>query len=734
MSVPASRNVRIAIAAVVVAAGALAYANALSNGATNFDDLWQVTSNPLLQPPLTLHKFVRILFFPYHGEYQPVKLLSYLADRFVCGAFGANLIFGMHLTNVVFHLANSVLVAFIAAAVIGDIGGGELRTSGAPLVAVLAGVYFAVHPIHVESVAWLSSRKDVLAFFFMALAFHAFRRAAVIRLRFAGTAAFVFFLLALGSKATVLSFPLIALAYWALLSWRGGGRILLLLVACAAASVAFMVLGMSIISSSGYASLPIGGSRWLHFLTAVKTFPFYMQKMLFPVRLSVIYPAVPAAGTADAGVLWGALTLIAQLAMVFFIRVKMVRFIVLWYLLSLIPVLQFVPMPVPAFTADRYAYIASVPFALAPAIILWQVRFALARRGALAAASILVAAGVLYAGILGVAAWSRNRVWRSSETLWKNVLAGHPADTFALVNLGQFYLEAGDYPRSIELFNAAAASDRGFLTAYLDLGLAYERTGDVHRTNGRTAEARECCLKARDYYLKAYLAPTALTLRPTLDIKGCAALGVARIFFQERKFLSARSYADEALRFSPGLDEAKALSVRADAAIKQSKSVADDLIATGDAVAEASPDRAVELYRKAVDYAPEYPAPYVSLARLYLGAGDYQKACDYYALAFLAGKKDAEFEYEYGVACLRAANYDVAAERLSRALAIDPSLEKAKVKLAIARAYLGHPAQALRILKEVLDANPGNQEAAQNFQAIKTLIEKLTAEPPDARN
>jgi tetratricopeptide (TPR) repeat protein len=118
----------------------------------------------------------------------------------------------------------------------------------------------------------------------------------------------------------------------------------------------------------------------------------------------------------------------------------------------------------------------------------------------------------------------------------------------------------------------------------------------------------------------------------------------------------------------------------------------------------------------------------VRLARLYAGQGEYDKACDYYAMTSLRGRPSAQFEYEYGVSAIRASQYAVAVDRLLRAVTLDPSMEKARVKLALARAYGGEPAQALLMLEQILAANPSNEEARENRDAIRAYIEKKLQE------
>ena len=407
--------------------------------------------------------------------------------------------------------------------------------------------------------------------------------------------------------------------------------------------------------------------------------------------------------------------------MVLFVRARLAKLIVLWYLFALVPVMQIIPTPVPSLAADRYAYVPSVAFAIAPAVILWHVRTALVSRGTVAIAAVLVAAGVLYAGALGAAAWSRNRVWRSSETLWSDVLAKNPASPMALLNLGQVCLERGDYARSKELFREAARVAPGFLNADLNLGIASERSGDL--------------VAAKVYYQLAMSRPSALTPHVTLEVRAQAAYGLSWVFYRERRYVAARNLAEQALALFPELSGPATMARRADKAVGDFRVLADSLIAAGDAAAESSPARAARLYSKAADAFLEYPEPVVRLARLYAACGQWPEAYEQYVLAEERGAQGWQFDYDYGVAALKTDRCAVAAECLSRSLAAAPESgrHRVMVKLAIARAYLGEPAQALVILKEVLDADPADADARANFDAIKAFVDsalKGTANGP----
>jgi len=725
----------------ITGAGALAYMDAPSNGATNFDDPWQVTENKLVQDACA-GNVARILTRPCHGTYLPAKLLSYMADYAVYRALGVDPVKGIHLTNVALHVANSLLVALLCGLAVRDLAPQRLTFEGAAFVGVFSGILFVLHPVHVESVAWLSSRKDVLSFFFMALSFLCLRNVFLRRSLIWAFSSVVLFIFAAASKSTVLSLPLLGITYWFLVGRRGGGRAISVIGLLAVTAVVAAMVAAAAAAGEGYRARPVGGSFVTHYLTLLKTFPFYMRKLMFPVNLCVIYAVPPALGFGDPGVWWGAALLLGQIAVAVFVRVRTARFIVLWYLIALLPVIQIIPVPVSALAADRYAYIASVPFALAPALIAWNVRTALIRRGALALSTVLVAACLLYAGALGAATWSRNRVWRSSEALWRDCLAKNPSSRTALVNLAAVHLERGDLSAARALYEDAIRIDPGFILAHYHLGEIFEKTGAPYL--------------ARALYSRALAAESSLAERQTRRYKGLSAVRLADMALEEGKYESALTHARRAMEFlvSPARAEAmlKAASLGRDAlgedtpdgdvikkaliltyraleSLNEARRLADLLIKAGDAAAgEGDPQTAERHYRSAAEALEDYAEPHLRLARLFNDYGRWKPAYDEFTAAFIRGAAGARFEHDYGLAAIGLGRYREAAERLSRAVKLEPSLTEAKVKLAYARAHLGEFDAALALVEEVMADEPDNE----NARRVKRMILEMRAANADA--
>src|SRR5262245_52640279 len=195
----------------VAGAAALAYAPSVAGRLLHWDDLRYVLENPLARDP-SLAGFARLFTEPFYANYHPLHLASYGLDRALFGGAA----WGYHLLNVLFFAGAAALaLAFLRRAF------PDTRWT------FVAALVFAVHPVHVESVAWVSARKDVLAALFgMAAAYAHVRAAAALgRARWGwGAASLGAFALALLSKSLVAPLPVMLLAYDRLVArrpWRG---------------------------------------------------------------------------------------------------------------------------------------------------------------------------------------------------------------------------------------------------------------------------------------------------------------------------------------------------------------------------------------------------------------------------------------------------------------------------------------------------------------------------------
>jgi tetratricopeptide (TPR) repeat protein len=448
------------------------YARACANGFVNYDDGPYVTDNPHVRAGLTAEGLAWAFTTTTMGNWHPLTWLSFQLDATLYGSRA----WGFHLTNVLFHVG-STLALF--AALVG--------MTGAPWRSGLVAALFALHPLHVESVAWVAERKDALSTFFGMLALLAYLR--YVRRpgpsRYLGVAGL--FVLSLMAKPMLVTLPclLLLLDYWPLGRFdadRGATagprkRVVAEKIPLLALAAAFSVIAL-------YAQGRGGAVRSLErvpvearLANALVSYVAYLRKFFWPADLAPFYPhpgsALPFWQVAGAGLLLGAVTALA----VWQAR-RRPYFIVgwLWYLGSLVPVVGIVQVGDQAM-ADRYTYVPLVGVSL---MVSWGLAD-LATRWQLPPLLPAVGAAALVAACAALT-WVQVGYWHDSTSLWEHACGVTPDNYLAQFNLGHALYEEDRLRAAIQHFSESARVRPGFAAAYNNRGRALFR-------QGRTADA-----------------------------------------------------------------------------------------------------------------------------------------------------------------------------------------------------------------------------------------------------
>lgn len=391
----------------------LAMSPCLDNQFTNWDEHDTVVQNPRIKT-LTPESVKAIFSAPDLRMYTPLSTLSYAVNYHFSGLDPR----AYHATDLALHLANTALVMLLARLL-----------AGGTLVPFLIALLFGIHPAHVESVAWAAERKDVLsAFFYLAaLAAYAWRPG-----KAAGhLAAFPLFLCALLAKPMSVTLPAALLLIDYLKEEKAWFRQLLYKLPFFLLSAAFALILMGEPGNS----FPMHWAKRL--LVPVYNLGFYAYTLLWPFNLSAMYLAPPGgrpavyalAALAAAGLL---------LLWKYRRRDRMTVFGAAFYILMLLPVLQFFPFG-PVISADRYTYLSSLGLFLAavPAARGAWLRLGPGLRKA--------AAGLAVCAVLTLIVASRLRcaVWQDSVSLWTSVMAQQPPADYIYTNMCDAYLRAG---------------------------------------------------------------------------------------------------------------------------------------------------------------------------------------------------------------------------------------------------------------------------------------------------
>jgi len=458
------RRLPLALAAGVALLAALVYANALKNGVA-IDDEYIVMKNPAVRGFSHLHDLLLGPYWPQSSElYRPVTLTSFAIDWALTGGSLA----WMHAVNALLHAAAAALVALLV-----------WRLRGGALAAALAGAVFAVHPVHVEAVANLVGRAEILATLAVLLACHLhLSRGVAAPLRWGGIAAL--YLLGLGAKEISVSLPALLLIVDAVdgrdervRPWPLLRRNLGLFAVMGAALVGYVLLRAHVLvgDTMGTDAAPylLDVSTADRLATAVRVWPEYLRLMLWPRDLSADWgpDAIIPVGWDSPRAWLGVVVGIGLAACVWasWRRSRWVAAAIAWFAAAVFLVSN-LPFAVGVLIAERTLYLPSVglAFLLPPLVGMVARERPAVRRAAAALFAVLLALGA-------VRTWLRTPVWRSSSAVFDAMVEDHPELWWVEWKAGQLLSKAGRIDEAIPWYHKALAKT-GYNHYVLDMDYA----------------------------------------------------------------------------------------------------------------------------------------------------------------------------------------------------------------------------------------------------------------------
>ncbi|MBI5555451.1 MAG: tetratricopeptide repeat protein [Elusimicrobia bacterium] len=388
--------------------------------------------------------------------YRPLASLSLSLDHWL---WALNPL-GYHLTNIVLHTVNVLLVYWLV-----------LSLASTPLAALLSAAIFAIHPAQCETVSWIASRSNLLCVLFLLLAFLAYLR----NTRKHYYWSVLCFTLSLLAKETALIFVLVIALYdyyfvlkvdksKAVNLWWSYLPILMI-------SGLYLLLRTLVLGQVTQRSW-WGGSLWHTMLTMGKSFFYYLKVIIIPWKLTVDYVLDIAVSIRDPLVLAGLGSAVALIVLALKIsrRDKLFSFGLFWFLIALLPVSNLIPLE--ALLAERFLYLPLVGVSLAIVLplssLLSENRLGTKNKlwGYLLIAILLVG--------YGVRTIQRNKDWHDDYTLWSSTVRTSPESPRAHFALGEVYYKKGDYSSAIDEYERALELNPDVAELYNVLGLAYE--------------------------------------------------------------------------------------------------------------------------------------------------------------------------------------------------------------------------------------------------------------------
>lgn len=474
-------------AAIIAGLTLIFYIPLFFNSFTTWDDSSTIWGNPSFNPP-TPGGILHYWAAPFMDLYVPVTytlwgLLSFVAYSPAATDAGTQLsVTPFHMANLALHIGAAVLVYVLIYQLLkAHVGhSGIAGQEGYMTAAALAGaLLFALHPVQVESVAWISGTKDVLYSLLSLAAILAYVRGGrSVRWYLAAT---LLFAMALLSKPTAVVVPGMALIVDLMVTsdtWRG--RLLRLVpwlvMSAIVAEIAKMVQPGHFVAEVPWQLRP---------LVAIDAIGFYLRQIVLPITLVIDYGRAPAA-ILQAGVVWWPVLIAVVSGSTIFVARKAVPALLPaagLLLLPLLPVLGFVPFDFQAYStvADHYLYLAMLGVALAVAAMLWVCR-------RYRAVWIIAAIAIV---MLGARTFAQIRTWRDSQTLFTHVIKTNPLSWPAGNNLAIIALERGDPATAIHHIETALVRRPPHPDLYVTAGRAYTMVGrleDAQRAYDRAVE------------------------------------------------------------------------------------------------------------------------------------------------------------------------------------------------------------------------------------------------------
>jgi tetratricopeptide (TPR) repeat protein len=610
------------------------------------DDPDYITANSQVLSGLTWDGIRWAFGAPHVANWHPLTWLSLMADM---NLFGHGP-FGPHTVNLLFHVADTLLLYLACKAL-----------SGAHWRSALVAALFAVHPLHIESVAWVSERKDMLSAFFFFLALLAYVRYAQsldaktsTRLTQSGTPVpspafsygltLLWFVLGLLCKPMVVTLPfvLLLLDYWPL------GRLFSDATSDFGESKGFSVLEfwkrlrekLPLLGiSAAFCFVTLAAQReTIQTLTALPlkmrientfvSYARYVSKTLWPVNLALPYPYPKQWPGAT---LLLAITLVLGISGLALVFGRRNRFLItgwFWFIGMLVPVIGLVQVGNQAL-ADRYMYLPSIGLFI---MIAWGI-YALATRWALSRFAVALSLGAMVAAC-SLRTLDQLQHWRNSEQLFKHALKVTHDNSLALDCLASYFAKNGRTDEAIDTYRKA-------------VDISPEPSGILNNLANLLAAKKE-------YSQSAFYYQEALRIKPNYVMAHCN-LGVS--LFELGKTNEAFSHCLEAVRLAPDsplthyrlgnlylrvrqMDDAVA---HFQSALLLMPNYVNGRIALGTALAQAGrPDEAAAQFNQALQYDPGNPAVHVELGNLLVTQRKWQIAVDHFKVALNSDPNSAE--------------------------------------------------------------------------------------------
>ena len=608
MKVTKIHRILLAIAVILIATSVV-YMPSLQNGFV-WDDEDYIVTNKMIQT-LSLSNIQKIFSTFFFGNYHPVTLLSF---AFEYHFFDLNPS-AYHATNLIIHLMNCVMVFLLIYILSNNI-----------TVSCFVGLLFGIHPLHIESAAWISGRKDVLyaLFFLVSLIGYTFFLKEQKKIYYYFSLSF--FVVSLLCKSMAMSLPIVLILLDYFFNKKISCALLKNKIPFFALSLIFGILAL--FSQQDAIRLDYTGYSPLNNLfVASHGLVFYLEKMVFPVKLSCLYMfSTKHFYIMQTRFLLSPFVVAALSALIIYSTefTRKVIFGSLFYFFTLFPALQLIPVG-HAFAADRYTYIPLIGifYALGEGFALLLKKWSYPNP----LKTILIAVTGLAFCTLGFLTWDLTHIWKDGITLWGNVVKNYPLSSIAYSNRGAAYFINKQYNEAESDFRSAISISPNYAQANANLCRIYV-------VEGHNEKAFPFCIKA-------------VQINPRMD-DVYNLLG--NLYYEKDKNTAILSYK-------------KSIEVK-----PKNERAYYNLCTTYLSMQEY--ENAENACRKAIEIDPEYADAYTNLGNVYLATDKQRDALLSYRKALELNPDIGAAHNNLGTIYLYAKQYDLAIYHIDRAVAL----------------------------------------------------------------
>ncbi|HNQ83786.1 MAG TPA: tetratricopeptide repeat protein [Bacteroidales bacterium] len=628
---------------VILLISLLSYLPVFHNELLTYDDQAYIQNNPMVYSMDLKEIFTQNVKSNYH----PVTVLVLALEYRMFGLDPT----GYHVFNLFLHLINTLLV-FYALYLL-------TRKAG---IALVASLLFGVHPLHVESVAWVAELKDLLYTLFFLSSYIFYLKYLDDKSKKSYALALGLFLVSLLSKAMAASLPLVLI----LTDYFKGRKIdrksLIEKIPFFLFALVFGIVAIIAQKSTGAAGI-VDLNIFQRIVFACYGFISYLFKLVVPLNLSAYYSYPIGSGGTIPLLYYIFPVLVAGLVVLVYFSLRFTKKVIFaagFFLFTVFFVLQLLPVG-GAVMADRYAYIPSIGiFYLAGEgfYYLWN------RKQKLVPVILLSAFTIFFA----ITTYSRSSVWKTDLSLWTDVIEHDPSVKLAYINRGNAFKNERKYDRAVADFSKAMEIDPEYALAYFNRGSAYE-------------DAKKADLALADYNKALELDPE---LAQAFNNRG-------NLFAGQNKTELALADFEQAIRLDPGYSQA--------------------YNNRGTLYANANqPDLALADFTKAIELNPNNSKAYNNRANIAVNRKKYDQAIEDFSRAIKLNPTFCQPYYNRGSVLSYLKKYDQAIADFTQAIAIDANFMQAYFARGQAEYYSGKKAAACRDFRSA--ANLGFKPAA----------------------